>query len=123
MRTKTRMVMFAIVFAAMLCPILALGNNSEAVDTKAKLEALVDEYIACCEAKSALRSSRSENIRHSAIRSCKIASYCKNSKEELVEVMLRNKIEPKAYKVRYFLNGRFNDKYNDVLQAQELTSK
>ena len=123
MRTKTRMVVFAIVFAAMLCPVLALGNNTEAVDTKAKLEALVDEYIACCEAKSALSSSRSENIRRSAMRSCKIASYCKHSKAELVEVMLRNNIEPKAYKVRHFLNGRFNDKYNEDLQAKELTSE
>ena len=123
MRTKAKIVMFAIVFAAMLCPILAQGNNTEAVDVKAKLEALVDEYIACCQSKSALRNSRSENIRRSAIRSCQLASYCRHSKAELVEAMLRNNIEPKAYKVRYFLNGKFKDKYNDLIQAKEVTSK
>ena len=123
MRTKITILGFVIVLTAILCQIPAQGSNTETVTTKAKLKALVDEYIACCEAKSALSSSRSENIRRSAMRSCKIASYCKHSKTELVEVMLRNNIEPKAYKVRHFLNGRFNDKYNEVLQAKELTSE
>jgi hypothetical protein len=115
MRTKTTMVMFAMVLAAVFCPIPALANNTEAVEEKARLEALVEEYIACCQAKSALRSSRSEKIRRSAMRSCMKAAYCKHSKEELVEAMLENNIEPKAYKVRHFLNDRFNG----TLQAKE----
>ena len=120
MSTKTKVGMFVIVLTAMLCPISVLGNNNtEAVGTRARLEALVDEYIACCEAKSALRLSNSLNIRRSAIRACKIAAFCRSSKKELVEAMLENNIEPKAYKVRYFLNGRFHDSNNDVLQAKE----
>ena len=115
MRTKRTIVMFAIALTAVFCPIPALGNNTEAVETKAKLEALVDEYIACCEAKSALRNSRSAKIRRSAMRSCMKADYCRHSKEELVEAMLENNIEPKAYKVRHFLNDRFNG----ALQAKE----
>ena len=119
MTTKTTMVMLAIVLTAMLCPMFALGHNTKAVETKERLEALVDEYIACCEAKFALRNARSENIRRSAMRSCEIAAFCKNSKEELVEAMLENNIEPKAYKVRYFLNVRFNDRNKSLLQAKE----
>ena len=107
--------MFAIVLTAVFCPIPAPGNNTEAAETKAKLEALVDQYIACCEAKSALRSSRSEKIRRSAMQSCMKADYCRRFKEELVEAMLENNIEPKVYKVRHFLNGRFNR----TLQAKE----
>ena len=109
MGTKTTIVMFVVVLTAILCQVPALGNNTEAVETKARLEALVEEYIACCEAKSTLRNSRSEEIRRSATRSCRKAAYCRHSKEELVEVMLENNIEPKAYKVRYFLNDRFNN--------------
>ena len=115
MRTKTTIIGFVIVLAAILCQIPAQGSNTETVTTKARLEALVDEYIACCEAKSALRGSRSEKIRHSAVRSCMKAAYCKRSKEELVELMLENNIAPKAYKVRHFLNERFNV----ILQAKE----
>ena len=90
-------------------------SNIEVVETKAKLEALVEEYIACCEAKSALLSSRSEKIRHSAMRSCRKAAYCRHSKEELVETMLENNVEPKAYKVHHFLN----DKFDSAPQAKE----
>ena len=115
MRTTLTMVLFATVLTALLCPIPALGNNTEVVETKAKLEALVEEYIACCDAKSELLSSRSEKIRRSAKRSCIKAAYCRHSKEELVNAMLENNIEPKAYKVHHFLN----DKFNNALQAKE----
>jgi hypothetical protein len=116
MRTKITILGFVIALTAILCQIPAQGsNNAETVTTKARLEALVDEYIACCEAKSALRNSRSEKIRHSAVRSCMKADFYRHSKEELVEVMLENNIAPKAYKVRLFLNERFNV----ILQAKE----
>ena len=119
MRIKTKMVMLLFVLTAMLCPMSASGNNTEVLERRAKLEALVDEYIACCEAKFALRNSRSENIRRSALRSCKIAAYCKNAREELVEAMLENNIEPKAYKVRYFLNARFQDSNTSYIRVKE----
>ena len=115
MRSKPTIALFVIVMTAILLPAPAPGNSTEAVEMKVQLEALVDEYIACCEAKSALRSSRSAKIRHSAVRSCRKADFCRHSKEKLVEVMLENNIEPKAYKVRLFLNHRFNGS----LQAKE----
>ena len=108
MRTKTTIVILGIVLTAILCSMPALGIDAETAETKARLETLVEEYIACCEAKSALRSSRSEKIRHSAVRACMKAAYCRHSKEELVELMLEKNVEPKAYKVRHFLNDRFN---------------
>ena len=115
MKTKAAMVMFVMVLAAILGPNQALANNAEVVATKAKLERLVEAFIARCEAKSALRSSRSEKIRRSAMQSCMKADYCRRFKEELVEAMLENNIEPKVYKVRHFLNGRFNR----TIQAKE----
>jgi hypothetical protein len=115
MRSKPIVVLFLVVLTAIFLPIPALGNSTETVEIKVKLEALLDEYIACCETKSALRSSRSEKIRHSAKRACMKADFCRHYREELVEVMLENNIEPKAYKVRHFLNHRFND----ALQANE----
>jgi hypothetical protein len=108
MRTKTAIAMLVIILAAFLCALPAHGNSNESAETKAKLEILVDEYIACCEAKSAMRNSRSENIRRSAIRSCMKAAYCRHSREELVREMLENNIEPKAYKVRLYLNKKFH---------------
>jgi len=108
MRSKPTIALFVIVLTTILLPLPAPGNSTETIEMKAQLEALVDKYIACCEAKSALRSSKSEKIRHSAVRSCMKADFCRHSKDELVEVMLENNIEPKAYKVCHFLNHRFN---------------
>jgi hypothetical protein len=108
MKTKTAIVMLVIGLTAFLVALPAHGNGSKGDETKAKLEILVDEYIACCDAKSAMRNSRSENIRRSAVRSCMKAEYCRHSKDELVREMLENDIKPKAYKVRLFLNEKFH---------------
>ena len=108
MKAKTAMAMCVLFLIATLLPIKALGNNTSTEARKAKLEALVEEYIACCDAKSTLRGSKSAKIRHSAMRSRMKAAYYRKSKDELVEVMLENNIEPKVYKVRYFLNDRFH---------------
>ena len=115
MKTKAAMVMFVMVLVATLGANQALANNAEVVATKTRLEGLVEAFIARCEAKSALRISRSEKIRRSAMQSCMKADYCRRFKKELVEAMLENNIEPKVYKVRHFLNGKFNR----TLQAKE----
>lgn len=107
MRKRTTIVLLMIVLATMLSTFSAYGNSTKALETKAKLIILVDDYIACCDAKSAMRDSRSENIRRSAIRSSMKAAYYMHSKEELVEEMLDSNVEPKAYKVRRFLNEKF----------------
>jgi hypothetical protein len=108
MRSKTALVMLVVVLAMLLGTLPAYGNNTNDGETKAKLETLVDNYIACCSAKSAMLASRSENIRYAAVRACMKAAYCMHSKKELVKEMLENGIEPKAYKVRRFLNRRFD---------------
>ena len=115
MRIKMTIVTLLIVLATTLSALPAHGTNATLPETKAKLEILVDEYISCCEAKSGLRNSRSEKIRRAAIRACTIAAYCRQSRDELVKEMLENDIEPKAYKVRLFLN----DKFKNALQAKK----
>ncbi len=115
MKARIAMALCVFFLIATLFPIKVLGNNTSTVARKAKLEALLEEYIACCEAKSKLRGSQSAKIRHSAMRSRMKAAYYRKSKAQLVEVMLENNIEPKAYKVRYFLNDRFHRS----LQAME----
>lgn len=107
--------MRAKIFAAILVPVLvamifsmpALGDDTKVLETRAKLEALLDKYVVSCSAKSEMLNSRSETIRKSAIRSCRIASFCVTSKEALVDEMLANNIEPKSYKVSQFLNEKF----------------
>ena len=107
--------MKAKILATILIPVLvtiiltmpALGGDTDVMEKRAKLEALLDRYVASCSAKSEMLNSRSETIRKSAIRSCRIASFCVTSKEALVNEMLAQNIEPKPYKVSMFLNEKF----------------
>jgi len=115
MRVKASMVLSAIALVLVIFAMPAIGDDSKLLETQAQLETLVDRYIASCGAKSEMLNSRSENIRRSAIRSCRIANFCVTSKETLVKEMLKNNIEPKPYKVSQFLN----EKYRGVVLAKE----
>ena len=107
MRAKASVILSVIALVAVIFAMPALGDDTKALETRAQLEALIDKYIACCGTKSELLNSRSENIRKSAIRSCRIASFCVTSKEALVQEMLENNIEPKPYKISRFLNEKY----------------
>jgi hypothetical protein len=115
MRIKVSMVLSAIALVAIIFALPALGDDTKTLETRAKLETLIDRYIVSCGAKSEMLNSRSENIRKSAVRSCRIANFCLTSKEALVKEMLENNIEPKPYKVSQFLN----EKYRGVVLAKE----
>jgi hypothetical protein len=115
MRAKTTALIMVIALVTVVLAIPALGDETTSLETRAKLEALIDRYVASCGAKSEMLNSRSEAIRTSAIRSCRLASFCVTSREALVNEMLENNIEPKPYKVSQFLN----EKFRVVVLAQE----
>ncbi|MBE9543623.1 MAG: hypothetical protein IMF02_03960 [Proteobacteria bacterium] len=115
MIAKTSALILVIALATLIFAMPAIADDTKALETRAQLEALIDRYIASNGAKSELLNSRSDNIRKSAIRSCRIASFCVTSREALVKEMLENNIEPKPYKVSRFLN----EKYRVVAMAKE----
>jgi hypothetical protein len=55
MKANAAMEVCVMVLVAILGPIIALRNNTEAVAAKARLDVLVEAYIVRCEAKSSLR--------------------------------------------------------------------
>ena len=105
MKLRKIIILLAVVVAFIIIALPALGGDT----TRAKLEAIVDDYISVCEAKSAYLNSTSVNIRRSAMRACLKAIFCKNTKAELIEALIANNVKPKPYKVRQFLNARFNE--------------
>lgn len=115
MRAKTTAMILIIALSSMVLAMPALGDDTKTLKTRAKLEALLDRYVVSCGAKSEMLNSRSETIRTSAIRSCRIANFCLTSREVLVKEMLENNIEPKPYKVSKYLN----DKFRVVVLAQD----
>ncbi len=115
MIAKTSALILVIALATLIFAMPAIADDTKALETRAQLEALIDRYIASNGAKSEMLNSRSDNIRKSAIRSCRIASFCVTSREALVKEMLENNIEPKPYKVSRFLN----EKYRVIAMAKE----
>jgi len=115
MKSKTTMILVAIVMAGLIMTGPAVGNETN----RASLEAIVDEYISACEAKSALLNSSSLNIRRAAMLSCLRATFCRTSKTELINEMVAQNVEAKPYKVHHFLNARFHE----VVSSSQLAHK
>ena len=115
MRANPFILLSILALVAVIFAMPARGNDTKALNTQAQLEALVEKYIASCGAKSEMLNSRSGNIRISAIRACRLASFCMAHKKALVKKMLDNNVEPKPYKVNRFLN----EKYKTVVLAKE----
>jgi hypothetical protein len=113
MKANTATIFSMIVIALMLCAAPVLGQDTMTAEMKAKLEALVDKYITSCEAKSALLRSNSENIRRSATLACLKATYCRHHRQQLVDELVKQNIEPKPYKVQRFLSEKFLDAVPD----------
>ena len=103
MKRKAIVILLVMAVAGMMMAGPARGS-----DNRAELEAIVNEYIAACEAKSAMLNSRSENIRQAAIRACLRATFCRNSKAVLIDELVANHVVPKDHTVHHYLNARFN---------------
>ena len=115
MKLKAIVVLSAMVIAGMMVTGPAMGGETN----RAELEAIMDKYISACEAKSAMLNSSSKNIRRAAVRSCLRATFCRTSKEALVDEMVAKNIEPKPYKIHHFLNARFDE----VVDSDDLALK
>jgi hypothetical protein len=115
MRAKTIAITLVIALTSMVMVMPAIGDDTKTLETRAKLEALIDRHIASCGAKIEMLDSRSDAIRTSTIRTCRISTFCLTSRDALVEEMMENNVEPKSYKVSQFLK----EKFKVVVLAQE----
>ena len=71
--------------------------------------AAIDEVIAHCKNKIALRDSKSEHLRQTAALACMKAAFFKDFKDELIKDMIKEEIGTKPYKIQDYLNTRFFD--------------
>jgi hypothetical protein len=115
MKIKAIFILSAIIVAGMILAVQALSGETN----RAELEAIVDDYIGNCEAKSAMLDSRSEKIRRDAMLACLRATFCRALRAELIDELVSSNVEPKSHKVYHFLNARFNE----VVGAKKLASR
>ena len=110
MKTTSIIMSSAMIVVGMMIATPVQGSDTH----RAALEAIVDQYIAVCEAKSEMLSSNSENIRRDAMRACMRATLARNSKAALIDALIAKNVAPKPYKVHHFLNARFKEVIGDI---------
>lgn len=104
MKIKAILMLSSMVMAGMVVTVSTLGGDTN----RAALEAIANDYIAACEAKSAMIESRSKNIRRAALQAFVRATFCRDSKTVLIEELVANNVAPKEHTVHHYLNARFN---------------
>ena len=101
-------IMGVLMVAVSLCfGLNAIGGEVNDTEMTNVYAHLVDRHIAKCDAKSAMRTSGLENVRRAAAIATLKGAFTKNYREELIDSMIEEGIEPKDYKVELYLNDRF----------------
>lgn len=109
MNVKTVFILVTVSLVMMLWVAPATGGQAIADEQRAAYAKLIDCCTACCDAKSALRNSRSEKLRQKAKISCLKAAYLKNYREMIIQKLVENDVKPEMYKVQYVINSMFYD--------------
>ena len=109
----------AAVLALVLTMVLGFNNFSnaqyerEGSSMSSKYHELVDNFLEQCQNKIFLSTSKSESVRNCAAEARLKKSFVETHKEKLIAEMVHNRIEQKPYKIKYFLNQKFNDAEKD----------
>ena len=74
----------------------------------------LDNKILLCKSKSHRIDSQSECIRKYAQKSLRMAQYLERNRDRLVREMITENIEPKPYKIDYFLNERYRERWANL---------
>ncbi|MCU0589562.1 MAG: hypothetical protein MUF52_15595 [Syntrophobacteraceae bacterium] len=100
--------------AVMMGLVLAAAWGSWAEDSmdtprfqRARMEAVVDQYIQSREAKHAMLDSRSGAVKSSARFSCEKADFCRQNRERLVNGLLAGGYEPRSEQVFPYLQREY----------------
>ena len=109
MRIKAIIMLSSMLLAGMMVTIPELGGDTN----RAELEAIVDDYIAACEAKSAMVESWSKNIRGAAMQALVRAIFCRSFRPALIEELVASGVAPKKHTVHHYLNARFKKIINN----------
>lgn len=101
----------ALVLTMVLCSnnFSAAQHESEGNIMASKYHELVDDFLEQCQNKIFLSASKSESVRSCAMNANHKKSFVESHKEELIAEMFHNRIEQKPYKIKYFLNQKFNE--------------
>ena len=107
MKTKAAILTVLMVTLALFHAFSAVGEEARAEEEMIVLESLLDQYIAKCDAKQEMKASNLENVRRAAAVAMLKGAFVKTYRQELINGMIEDGVEPKVHKVQLYLNDRF----------------
>lgn len=102
-----RMISVLVVLLVVLMAV-AVEADEDSQALKAYYEKAIAQEIADCQKQSALRSSRSHNLRMKGHREASKAIFLETHRDQLVDTMVALQLRPVGYKVQRFLEDRFS---------------
>ena len=105
---KNRYHFFLFFFSLLIVSQLAFGEPSTIQDLRSFYETSIDKMLLKCEKKYCLKDSRSANLRKCAKRASSKAKFIQGHRDGLIADMIKQKVDPKGYKVEYYVNNRFS---------------
>ncbi len=109
MKTKVLFIVLLALFVVLMGTSQSFSQSGTDAELIKFYEICIQNQISKHQAKAALKVSRSENLRSCAVVSSKKAVFLVNHKDMLIQEMLKNEMDPKTYKVEYYLNKRYNE--------------
>ena len=109
MKTKVLHIVLLVITMVFMGTSLAISQSEADAKLMKFYETCILNQISNCQAKAALKTSKSANLRSCAAVSSKKAVFFVNHKDMLIEEMLKNEMDLKTYKVQYYINKRYFD--------------
>ena len=111
MKKRTLVIIAMAVVITLTGAMSATGQTGENEQLKKYYKAYILKSISKNQSKAGLQKSKSPNLRSCGVLSKQKFIFLTNNQNMLVDEMVRNKVGKKPYKIDYYLNKRFHEKY------------
>ena len=117
MKTKATIFSVLMVTLTLLFGFNAMCEETSPSQAAKTYEYLLDQYIANCEAKIVMKSSKLDHVRRAAAIAELKGTFAKTYRKELINSMIQDEIRPKSYRVVVHLNDQFYGLVRSKAQA------
>jgi hypothetical protein len=109
MRAKVCCIVSLVLVMAVIGAALAAAQSISKYQLVKYYKSCIMKKISNCSAKTALKTSRSVNLRRKADLATRQVTFFTTNENMLINEMVDQEIGQKHYKVDYYLNKRFNE--------------
>jgi hypothetical protein len=107
MGKKSRFTAITVLVLLIALPLYTSAQLENGNGNRKVYENKIDQIIAACSEKSEMANSKHPNISKIGALAIKKSNFCQNNKQQLIDEMIKANLNPKSYKVNYYVNSKF----------------